>query len=159
MTSETPRHKPRTTVDVNRIRDGSIDVDVEIDDINTSRTDSAARRMQIFDPNKPLGMQKLFPRRIVATRGAIALLTKSNVELQILIKHHLFGDWGDSDSDEIELNDFAVVNEMRVMGTYRIADWRTQQALSAHDRAELPTVWVFTQYDPSVTSVMLPSEY
>ena len=135
MTAKARPRTPRNIANVNRIRDGSIDVDVGTDDFNTACADSAARSMQIFDPNKPLGMQKL------------------------LIKHHLFGDWGDSDSDEIELNDFAVANELRVMGTYRIADWRTQQALSPHERAELPTLWILTQYDRTVTSVILPSQY
>ena len=159
MTTKTPRRKPRTTVDVNRIRDGSIDVDVNADDFDPSRTHSTARPLQIFDPNKPLIVQKVVPRRIAATPGTIALLAARNVDLLLLIKHHIFGDWGDSDADEVALNDFAVANELRVISTFRIADWKTQQSLSAQERAALPTIWIFTEHDRSVTSVMLPTEY
>ena len=95
----------------------------------------------------------------MATPGAIALLMANHVDLLALVGHHLRGNWGDSDLDEITLNDFAVANELRVMSTFRIADWRTQRAMSAQARAELPTIWIITEHDRSVTTVMLPTEY
>lgn len=144
-----------------KIRRSAIDVDMNVDNSDRSQTRHrpTIRHLQIFDPRTPLAVQKFVPDRVVATPGAIALLMEHHVDMLSLIGHHLRGDWGDSDSDEITLNDFAVANELRVMSTFRIADWRTQRAMSAQDRAELPTVWIITEHDRSVTTVMLPSEY
>lgn len=144
-----------------KTRPGAIDIDMNADDFVASRAHnrSSIQRTQVFDPSKPLGTKKFMPSRVVATPGAIALLKANQVDLLALVGHHLRGDWGDSDSDEITLNDFAVANDLRLMSTFRIADWRTQPAMSAQERAELPTVWIITEHDRSVTTVMLPTEY
>ena len=95
----------------------------------------------------------------MATPGAIALLVEHNVDILLLIRNHQYGDWGDSDSDEIALNNFAVANDLRVMSTFRMMDWRKQLAVNTQDCAELPTVWIITEHDRSVTTVLLPREY
>ena len=161
-TNLTKRKSP-TSVTVTVIRAGAIDVHVNADDCDLSRTRlrerSTVRPMQVVDPRKALGVQKFVPNRVMAMPGALALLTEYNVDMLLLIRNHLFGDWGDSDSDEITLNDFAVANELRVMSTFRIADWRTQPAMSAQARTELPTIWIITEHDRSVTTVLLSTEY
>ena len=160
MNSKTPKaRKTQSRIAVDRLRGCAIDVDVNALGFDASRTDATVPQQQIFDPKKPLGLQKFVSRRIVATPGAIALLNERTVDMPLLIQHHLFGDWGDSDSDEIELNEFAVANDLRVWSTYRICDWHTQLGMSAEDRAELPTVWILTEFDRCLTTVILPSEY
>ena len=157
------KRNARASITAPVIRAGAIDVDVNADDIATPRTrlreHSTVRRMQVVDPHKPLAVTKFVLHRVMATPGAIALLVEHNVDMLLLIRNHQYGDWGDSDSDEIALNNFAVDNELRVMSTFRMMDWRTLSALNTQDRAELPTVWIITEHDRSLTTVLLATEY
>jgi hypothetical protein len=105
---------------------------------------------------KTLSSVGLFPTgKIVATPGALALLSKETLEqkgpfLHILIRH-VSGDWGNICDDDKELNDHAIDDGDRIMSAYTIEDAAT--------RTEKTKVWIITEADRSSTTILLPEEY
>ena len=92
-------------------------------------------------PSRPL-----FPLgRTVATPGALAAMEKCDVDAWTLLARHQRGDWGDlSPEDRLE-NDLSVRKGFRVLSSYPIgSDVR---------------IWVVTEADRSVTTLLLPEEY
>ncbi|MCD6322810.1 MAG: hypothetical protein J7L77_07260 [Clostridiales bacterium] len=87
----------------------------------------------------------------VATPGAIDALEKSNERPESFLKRHLMGSWGDVCKEDAQANDDAVAHEgnpdkqMRVLSSYKTN--RNQ------------TIWIITEWDRSVTTLLLPSEY
>ncbi|MEO1236965.1 MAG: hypothetical protein AAFX76_09280 [Planctomycetota bacterium] len=81
--------------------------------------------------------------RTVATRGVAAELTA--LQMQQLLFRHTTGDWLELSEDDREQNRLAVKNGLRILSSYAIT-------------ADL-TVWVITEWDRSVTTLLLPSEY
>lgn len=61
-----------------------------------------------------------------------------------LVRRHVTGDFGQLGEDDREANEYAIEHGYRVMSVY-----------------DLPcgTVWVITEHDRSVTTVLLPSDY
>jgi hypothetical protein len=82
---------------------------------------------------------------VVATPGAVEALNTHNVTPQQLLQLHVSGNWGSVDPEDAKANDFAVKHGERILSSYRIAE---------HTR-----VWVITEWDRSVTTLLLPSEY
>ena len=124
-----------------------------------SDTSTTIRRMCIFDPAKRAGHRRFAARCVVATPGATALLAEHNLDPNELLENHWSGNWGDCDSDDVELNEFAVTNGLRLMSVFRVAEWAAQAELNAQARAELPTIWAITEHDRSVCTLLLPEEY
>lgn len=88
----------------------------------------------------------LFPLgQLVATPGAIALLQELNRSPVEFISRHLMGDWGDLCPDDIKANQDALHHGTRLFSSYVI---NTHQKL-----------WVITEADRSVTTLLLPEEY
>lgn len=81
--------------------------------------------------------------RIVATPGALAELDQESV-LEGL-RRHANCDWGNLGEEDLQANDQAALHGARVLSSYR-----------ARSGAEL---WVITEADRSVTTVLLPKEY
>ncbi|MCO6451387.1 MAG: hypothetical protein J5I90_11430 [Caldilineales bacterium] len=83
--------------------------------------------------------------QIVSTPGALDALEDARVHpLQLLLRHQS-GDWGTLDDEDWQANDEAVSSGLRILSAY-----------------VLPTnvkVWVITEHDRSVTTLLLPSEY
>jgi len=85
------------------------------------------------------------PGHIVSTRGALRALIEARVEGLALVERHLQGDFGDLCTHDRELNSLAIQLGDRVLSSYL-----------------LPTpqkVWVITEADRSVTTLLLPEEY
>ena len=83
---------------------------------------------------------------IVGTPGALQLLADNDVQYMALLQRHVSGDWGDIEfEDDKRMNDHAVVSGVdRIMSVYKVGDAK---------------VWVITEADRSVTTVLLPDEY
>ena len=94
--------------------------------------------MILFNPLFPLG-------EVVATTGAVEALNQHNIEALKLLQLHVNGNWGSVDPEDAKANDFAVKNDERILSSYRIGE---------HTR-----IWVITEWDRSVTTLLLPSEY
>lgn len=89
-------------------------------------------------PCLPLG-------QIVATPGALDALDRYGVNGTELLWRHQHGDWGELCSEDIVQNERAANTGMRVLSQYRIGN------------NEL--IWVITEADRSVTTLLLPAEY
>ena len=97
--------------------------------------------------------------QIVATPGAIRLLEKTGFSAAALINRHVHGDWGDCCNEDAKQNEFAVANGERVFSVYRLVDAARLSATPVSKRSDLPTLWTITEFDRSVTTLLLPSEY
>lgn len=93
-----------------------------------------------------MNMNVKFPLgKIVATPGAIELLDKNGLNGSSILSRHLQGDWGDICEEDAEQNNVSVDGKQRL--------------LSSYDLPEDKKVWIITEWDRSVTTILLPSEY
>ena len=83
--------------------------------------------------------------QVVATPGALEALDASGQIPQEFLHRHIVGDWGDLDEHDLQANERAVHGGDRIFSAY-------------HTKAGTK-VWVITEYDRSVTTLLLPSEY
>ena len=98
--------------------------------------------------NKP----KFALGQVVATQGALTVLKESNQSALLFLQKHQSGDWGSElCGDDKKLNDEAVSHE---------GDSDQQQrVLSAYRTAKNEKLWIITEWDRSVTTILLPEEY
>jgi hypothetical protein len=83
--------------------------------------------------------------QMVATPGALEELEKANVSPLRLLGRHQSGDWGDiSEADKQE-------NELSLKEGFRL--------LSAYKLDTSAKIWIITEADRSVTTILLPEEY
>ena len=82
---------------------------------------------------------------IVATRGALAALEKAGQPPLLFILQHSRGDWGEVCPEDWQQNDEAVEHGDRLLSAYRT---------SLGER-----IWIITEHDRSVTTLLLPDEY
>jgi hypothetical protein len=83
--------------------------------------------------------------QIVATPGALRELEQSGESPAKLLTRHSTGDWGEVDGEDCRLNDKAVMEGTRLLSAYRTAKGER--------------LWIITEADRSVTTLLLPSEY
>lgn len=85
--------------------------------------------------------------QLLITPGAQDELDRNDVTPIELLRRHVGGDWGEMPEEDKKLNDAAVVSgEERLMSSYKLP--------KTGDK-----VWVITEWDRSVTTILLPSEY
>lgn len=97
------------------------------------------------DIAKALANPKFSPGEIVATPGALAAMEEHQCQPLTLLARHLAGDWGVQPSEDAQLNDAALKSDGRLLSSYPLGgDTR---------------IWVITEWDRSVTTFLLPSEY
>ena len=90
-------------------------------------------------------MAPLFPLgQVVATPGAIALMEAARIDPGQLLQRHQSGDWGDLDEHDQHENDYGVERWLRIFSAYG----------QPPDR-----LWVITEADRSVTTILRPDEY
>lgn len=88
----------------------------------------------------------LFPLgRIVATPGALAALAAAGEPAAKFIVRHARGDWGTVDAEDAMENDLSLRDGFRI--------------LSAYVTAKGERLWIITEADRSVTTLLLPEEY
>ncbi|HZQ21921.1 MAG TPA: hypothetical protein VFA89_03910 [Terriglobales bacterium] len=85
------------------------------------------------------------PGRIVATSGALALLEEANKSPSEFLSRHLRGDWGELCQEDKAENELSLKHGFRLLSSYPVTD--TQP------------LWIITEADLSVTTLLLPSEY
>jgi hypothetical protein len=81
----------------------------------------------------------------VATPGALAALEEAGQTPMEFLYRHVTGDWGQLDEHDVRENQRALVAGSRLFSAYRT---RTGQKL-----------WVITEWDRSVTTLLTPAEY
>lgn len=90
--------------------------------------------------NKPFSLG-----RVVATPGALEALERSGQRAAEFLNRHANGDWGEVDEHDRQANDDALANGERLLSVYqtRLGD----------------RIWIITEWDRSVTTLLLPDEY
>ena len=87
------------------------------------------------------------------------LLQESGFSAAALVSRHVHGDWGDLCDEDRAENDFAVTRRLRILSCYRLVDGERLAATPLDKRSALPTLWIITEADRSVTTLLRPSEY
>ena len=82
--------------------------------------------------------------QIVATPGALAELGRIERHPFQLLARHVEGNWGNLGEHDVKENEFSLANGYRLFSAYNIEDAR---------------FYVITEWDRSVTTVLLPEEY
>src|SRR6266403_598953 len=111
----------------------------------------ALPRKQKSKPSKGVPMQQtkqhpLFSLgQVVATPGALAALEKAGQQPQEFLERHLQGDWGDLCEEDRQENALSLERGFRLLSRYNTS---AGEAL-----------YVITEADRSVTTLLLPEEY
>ena len=83
--------------------------------------------------------------QVVATPGALAALEKSGQGPQDFLSRHVHGDWGDLCDEDRNENQLSLEQGFRLLSSYRpLAD---------------VTLYVITEADRAITTILLPEEY
>ena len=83
--------------------------------------------------------------RLLTTPGAIEALEVAEESSMALFARHQSGDWGDLCAEDKQANDFSVKRSGRIFSAYKLSTG--------------VKVWVITEADRSVTTILLPDEY
>jgi hypothetical protein len=84
-----------------------------------------------------------------ATPGALAAIEENHTYGIIYLKRHESGDWGDLSDEDKRLNDAAIDPDPE----------ECSRILSAYHLPDGQKIWIITEWDRSVTTILLPSEY
>jgi hypothetical protein len=84
--------------------------------------------------------------QIVTTPGAIELLEQTHTDPATLLKRHQCGDWGTVSAHEIDANKYALEFGARLMSANELGDAKE-------------TLWIITESDRSVTTLLRPEGY
>ena len=82
--------------------------------------------------------------KVVATPGALNLLRKSGEHPFDYLARHATGDWGALCAFDRRQNEIALIDGYRIFSSYEVPAGR---------------VWIITEADRSVTTILLPEEY
>jgi hypothetical protein len=83
--------------------------------------------------------------RVVATPGAVSALEEARDTALAYLRRHESGDWGDVPPEDREENEFSIKNGFRLLSSYKLMD-ETK-------------IWIITEADRSMTTILLPEEY
>ena len=92
----------------------------------------------MVSPRFPMGL-------VVATPGALRALEESGEPVLDLLFRHVSGDWGDLDEEDKAENELSLREGFRLLSAY---------TLKSGER-----IWIITEADRSVTTLLLPDEY
>jgi hypothetical protein len=82
--------------------------------------------------------------RVVATPGALKLLMETGGHPFDYLARHATGDWGELCAFDRRQNEIALRDGYRVLSSYNVPAGR---------------VWIITEADRSITTILLPEEY
>ena len=83
--------------------------------------------------------------QLVATPGALAALEKTGQNAMEFLSRHVSGDWGELPKEDKDENRMSLEKGFRLLSSYRT---------TAGDK-----LWVITEADRSITTLLLPEEY
>jgi hypothetical protein len=82
--------------------------------------------------------------QIVATPGAIALMKARGIDGLALLSRHVTGDWGDLGKEDKQENELSVQKGFWILSAYGVGKDK---------------LWIITEADRSVTTILRPDEY
>lgn len=87
--------------------------------------------------------------KLVATIG-INEYIKGNLsaiyEIQGCLSRHMFGDWGDIEEEDKQINEYALIHGGRLFSRYVLSD-------------KVTIIYIITEADRSATTILFPEEY
>jgi len=89
--------------------------------------------------------------RVVATPGALAALEEAEQSPESFLILHAAGKWGEVPPEDQQANDQAIAHEGDLD--------RQQRVLSSYFTSKQKKFWIITEWDRSVTTLLLPEEY
>jgi hypothetical protein len=92
-------------------------------------------------------MSKFDLGQVVMTRGIASEIEQSKAFAQFVtasLKRHATGDWGEMCEEDKNSNEYALKHGERIFSAYIKEDWK---------------IWIITEWDRSVTTILFPSEY
>jgi len=109
------------------------------------RSNDQTYRKEIFHMQQ-ISKQPAFELgQIVATPGALAALKKAGQQPGEFLTRHDNREWGDVSDEDRKENDYSLEHGFRLLSAYR-----------THAGEKL---WIITESDRSVTTLLLPEEY
>jgi hypothetical protein len=81
---------------------------------------------------------------VVMTQGAKRLMEELELDPAHYLARHITGDWGDLSADDKKENDYSVTRSLRIFSAYGTGDSK---------------LWIITEADRSVTTILRPDEY
>ena len=100
--------------------------------------ETGAHRPELPRPRFRLG-------QVVSTPGALQALEEAEQNPLELLFRHATGDWGDLGEEDRAENELSVEQGYRILSAYKLNNG--------------VRVWVITEWDRSVTTLLLPDEY
>jgi hypothetical protein len=85
------------------------------------------------------------PGQVVATPASLRAIEDAGESIFAYLERHLSGDWGDINEEDRHANAYALEHNLRLLSAYRLKN-------------EV-RIYVITEWDHSVTTVLLPEEY
>jgi hypothetical protein len=90
-------------------------------------------------------MKRPFPLgRVVATPGALELLKEASEDPLYYLSRHCSGDWGEVNDYDRKENELSLKHSWRILSSYSVGE---------------KTIWIITEADRSMTTILLPEEY
>jgi hypothetical protein len=83
--------------------------------------------------------------QLCSTPGALEALQTAGQNAAEFLARHVSGDWGIVDSDDQQANNDAINDESRILSAYKLGTGTK--------------IWIITEADRSVTTLLLPEEY
>ena len=93
----------------------------------------------------PINHPKFALGRLASTPGALTALQESGQTPWCFLARHVGGDWGEVDAEDMRLNNEAVRDGNRILSVYRTLKRKK--------------IWVITEADRCLTTLLLPEEY
>lgn len=81
----------------------------------------------------------------MATPNALECLANANEDAMPYLQRHAVGDWGDLCFDDKAENDLSLEQGFRILSAYHLQN--------------LEKIWIITEADRSVTTILLPEDY
>jgi hypothetical protein len=109
---------------------------------------------------KPNPKRKRFELgQVVMTQGVAALVENGFEPMGVLLLHKMCL-WGEVCRDDWDQNDRALEDGDRLMSVYEVDDFVARgEDVTSVATEQFGKVWVITEWDRSVTTILLPSEY
>ncbi|MHA3092818.1 hypothetical protein [Acinetobacter brisouii] len=82
--------------------------------------------------------------QVVFTPNALRFAEAEHIDLLALLVRHQSGDWGEISDEDRESNEEALLMPLRIMSIYKFSNDK---------------IWIITEADRSVTTILLPSDY
>lgn len=92
-------------------------------------------------------MEKFETGKIYMTAGISESMEQSQAFADFVarsLKRYIFGDWGELEKDDANLNDEAVESGDRILAAYKQGNVK---------------IWIITESDRSCTTILYPEEY